>query len=1089
MTTRAKIGKWVSASQWRLYSIFLLLMVLPIAIFAYSVGQVLRHQAETQAATESTQIARVSATLVAENFRQSTAFLQSIATRRKFLEAWKERNLDGVEWDLEQASSLRPDFAFVSVYDLDGTMRLVYPPEPTVLNHSFAHRDWYKGESHNWKPYISEVYQTTVAPYQLVVAIVVPIEDQIGKPIGILMAPFTLDTMSRHLVESKIEGAWTISLVDQHGRLSARPNIDPYAAPMDLSGYGPVRLMQAGRTGHGTFVRGNDAFFAAYQPVGQYGWGVLVEQPLPALHAGVGVVERRVWLLGLAFVVVGLGVSAFMASLYSRLETGNRFIDLSVDMFCIAGFDGFFKNLNPCWQEILGFTTEELKAKPYVEFIHPDDRRATAAEASRLENAEVIFEFENRYLCKDGSYKWLSWNAVSTPEQRVIYAVARDITERKRSEELLRETEERHRKLFDNNPHPTWVYDRDTLRFLAVNRAAVKKYGYSRDEFLAMTLKGIRPPEDVNLLLEDVGSIRDGDEKIGIWKHRKKDGTDIDVEITSYAMSFAGRAAEVVVAVDVTQRIRDEAEKRKFTEKLAASNQELELRNREVERATKLKSKFLANMSHELRTPLNAIVGFSDLLAEGTPGQLNDKQKRFVNHIKQGSAHLLQLINDILDLSKIEAGQLELRPEEFLVKDALPEVLSTIHPLALAKNIRVEQQVESKNLVKADRVRFKQILYNLLSNAVKFTPKGGLVTIDCIDYWDFICVSVTDTGIGIRPEDQKVIFDEFRQVEGSVDGNHEGTGLGLAITKRLVEQQGGQISVQSELGKGSRFTFSLLAVDAASNVHLGGEAGQPSNMTASGRLTPLVLIVDDEASARELLASYLEPEYCVVTAESGDEGIKKAQQLRPDAITLDVLMSDGNGFETLAALRKSPQTANIPIIILSIVDEKQVGFALGAADYLIKPIRKPVLLETIRKHVPFQGDDDSAILLVDDDPGTLALLEETLRAAGYETQSVRSGTRALEVLSSKLVSAVLLDLLMPGMDGFEVIRHVRQEPTLRELPILVMTGKNLTADEAALLGRETQALLLKSGSWPQQLIGEVGRVIKGRKFARSAGQS
>ena len=823
MTTPAKIGKWVSESQWRLYPLFLLLMVLPIAFFAYSVGQVLRHQTETQAATESAQIARVSSALVEEHFHQSTAFLESIATRRKFLQEWREHDLDGVEWDLKQASSLRPDFAFVSAYDLEGTMRAVYPPQPTVLNHNFAFRDWYKGAAREWKPYVSEVYQTAIAPYQLVVAIVVPVRDEAGKPIGILMAPYTLETMSRRLVATKVEGAWTISLVDQHGHLSARPNIDSYSSPIDLSGYEPVKLMRAGDAGDGTFVRGGDTFFARYEPVGQYGWGVLVEKPLPALHQGVWAVEQRVWLLGLVFVAVGLGVSTFMASLYSRLETGNRFVDLSVDMFCIAGFDGFFKTLNPSWEKTLGFTTEELKAKPYLEFIHPDDHQMTVAEAGRLERREVTFAFENRYLCKDGSYKWLSWNAVSTPEQKVIYAIARDITERKRvdealreseerfrllvnnvrdyailmldpagrvaswnqgaerikgykadeivgrhfscfyspedvqkgkpehelqtaiaegryedegwrirkdgsrfwanvvltaltdgtgklrgfskitrditerrrAEELLQESEERHRKLFDNNPHPTWVYDRTTLRFLAVNDAAVRKYGYSSDEFLKMTIKDIRPAEDVLILLESVGRVRDGDESVGIWRHRRKDKTTIDVEITSYALKFADRAAEVVVAVDVTQRKRDEAEKRKFTDSLAASNQELELRNREVERATQLKSKFLASMSHELRTPLNAIVGFSDLLAEGTPGQLNDKQKRFVNHIKQGSAHLLQLINDILDLSKIEAGQLELRCEDFQVKDALPEVLSTIRPLAMAKNIQVQHTLET----------------------------------------------------------------------------------------------------------------------------------------------------------------------------------------------------------------------------------------------------------------------------------------------------------------------------------------------------------------------------------------------------------
>jgi len=671
----------------------------------------------------------------------------------------------------------------------------------------------------------------------------------------------------------------------------------------------------------------------------------------------------------------------------------------------------------------------------------------------------------------------------------VYYVLLRDTTARRRAEQLLQESEERHRKLFDNNPHPTWVFDRETLRFLAVNAAAVRKYGYSSDDFLKMTIKDIRPPEDVPALLDSVGRTRDGNESIGIWQHRRKDGTNIDVEITSYALSFADRAAEVVVAVDVTQRKRDEAEKRKFIDKLAASNQELELRNREVERATRLKSKFLASMSHELRTPLNAIVGFSDLLADETPGELNDKQKRFVNHIKQGSAHLLQLINDILDLSKIEAGQLELRCEDFQLKDALPEVLSTIRPLAMIKNIQVQHKVKMDLSVHADRVRFKQVLYNLLSNAVKFTPKDGRIDIDCVEKGNEVCISVTDTGIGIRFEDQAVVFEEFRQVEGNTDTANEGTGLGLAITKRLVEQQGGKISLQSEPGKGSRFTFTLPIGSGTSSESLpvNGPAS-PNIVAAGGGGKPLILVVDDEVPARELIASYLESEYRIVMAESGAEVVQKARQLRPDAITLDVLMPGGNGFETLVALQKTPETANIPIIIVSIVDQKQVGFALGAADYLVKPIRKPVLLETIRKHVPLQTDDDAAILLVDDDPKTLELLEETLRSAGYETQSVQSGARALEVLSSKLVSAVLLDLLMPGMDGFEVIRHVREQATLKELPILVMTAKTLAQEEIALLSRETQALFQKNGSWRQQLLVEVGRVVQGRKRAKSAGQ-
>jgi signal transduction histidine kinase/DNA-binding response OmpR family regulator len=540
------------------------------------------------------------------------------------------------------------------------------------------------------------------------------------------------------------------------------------------------------------------------------------------------------------------------------------------------------------------------------------------------------------------------------------------------------------------------------------------------------------------------------------------------------------------------QRAHDDLEHRvrERTTQLAVANKELDLRNREVERATQMKSKFLASMSHELRTPLNAIVGFSDLLAEGTPGQLNEKQKRFVDHIKKGSAHLLQLINDILDLSKIEAGQLELRCEDFQVKDALPEVLSTIHPLAIAKGIEVQHKLETDRAVYADRVRFKQVMYNLLSNAVKFTPKSGRISIECVEDGNFVRLSVTDTGIGIRAEDQAVVFEEFRQVEGSSGTAHEGTGLGLAITKRLVEQQGGKISLESEPGKGSRFTFTLPVGSQPSSIIF--PLKEPANSLVpadTSRPKPLVLVVDDELSARELLASYLDSEYRIAMTESGAEAVKKAQELRPDAITLDVFMPGGNGFDTLVALRKAPHTANIPIIIVSIEDQRQVGFALGAADYLIKPIRKSVLLDAIRKHVLPSTDDDTVILLVDDDPKTLELLEETLRTAGYETQSVQSGARALEVLSSKLVSAVLLDLLMPGMNGFEVIRQVRKDPTLKDLPIFVMTAKTLAQEEIALLSRETQALFQKNGSWQKQLIVEVGKLVQGRKLAKSAGQS
>jgi PAS domain S-box-containing protein len=1075
------VGQWVAKSKRRIYLLFLVLMIVPIALFAYSIGRVLGKQTEKQARTESMQIARLSATMTEEHLRDNVTFLESIAARRTFLKACEQWDDDLISWHLKNARKLHPDLSYVSVYSLDGTMRAIFPDSLNLTNQNFSYRDWYKGFTKKGKPYVSEVYESTVAPYHLVVAVAVPISDEQGKLIGILMAADALDTLSQHLVETRLDNGWTIQIVDQNGHVAARQNINPNSERIDLSQYEPVKRLQAGETGDGLFVRGGTPIFVHYEPVSGFGWGVLVEQPVAVQRQGAALVQNRVWILGLVFLLVGLGLSTFLGLLYSQLDTGNRFMDLSLDLFSTIGFDGMFRSLNPSWVRVLGFSREELMSKPRIEFVHPEDRGRTAVEFDRLRMAESTIAFENRYRCKDGEYKWLLWNAVRVPEKQLIYAVARDITNRKKAEEEIRVSEDRYRKLFEMNPQPAWTYDRETLRFLAVNRAAINAYGFSREEFLSMTICDIRPSEDVPALLENIGALRSETPIRGVWRHCKKDGSIMQAEVTSYSLNFDGREADFVIAVDVTERER-------FTASLEKANHELELRNREVERATTMKSKFLASMSHELRTPLNAIVGFSDLLSDETPGPLNPKQKRFVTHIKQGSAHLLQLINDILDLSKIEAGLLELRCEDFRIKDALPEVLSTIRPLAMAKNIQVEYKEELDSMVYADRIRFKQILYNLLSNAVKFTPKDGRIEVACRKEGNQIGIAVTDNGVGIRPEDQSMVFEEFRQ-SGDAASAQQGTGLGLAITKRLVEQQGGSVSLASELGKGSCFTFTLpCGSPTPAKIAESQVTGSDIGSTPSGRI-PLVLVVDDELTGRELTASYLESEYKIVMANCGSDAVRKAKELRPDAITLDVLMSDGDGFQALVALKADPETANIPIIVVSIIDNKQVGFALGAVDYLIKPVNKQVLLESLRRFIPQPTDEDSSILLVDDDGKTLELLQETLRSAGYETQSVQSGARALEVLSSKLVGAIVLDLMMPGMDGFEVIRHIRQEPTLKNLPVFVVTGKTLTRDELSVLNSETQALIKKDGSWHEHLLVEVRQAIRGQGLAKAARQS
>ena len=524
---------------------------------------------------------------------------------------------------------------------------------------------------------------------------------------------------------------------------------------------------------------------------------------------------------------------------------------------------------------------------------------------------------------------------------------------------------------------------------------------------------------------------------------------------------------------EALQKAHDELEQRvqERTAELAGANKELELKNREVERANQLKSQFLASMSHELRTPLNAILGFSELLSREVLITKTDKYKRWTEHIVHGGKHLLQLINDVLDLSKIEAGQIELTLENFAVDTAIPEVLSNIRQLAMAKKIQVDVQSEPGVTVYADRIRFKQILYNLLSNAVKFTPGGGNIKLNVAPDDHLAHISVTDTGIGIRLEDQKVVFDEFRQVGKTTRGVTEGTGLGLAITKRLVERQSGTIAVSSELGKGSRFTFTLpLSQEAAET--------QPNISTTdvlSRRKRPLVLVVDDETPSRELLVSYLDPEgYETATASSGAEALVKALQLLPDAITLNMLMPGKNGWEILHRLKTTPATAAIPVVIVSIVDDKGRGFALGASEYLVKPVKKEVLLAALAKHLGNNGP--FKVLVVDDEDTSLQLASQVLESAGYVPLLARSGGEGLDLLSKNAVDAMVLDLIMPEMNGFEMLRKLKDNPSTRDLPIFVLTAKDLTSADKEFLFLATQGFFRKGEFWKEELLTQLRSV-------------
>ncbi|HLN04422.1 MAG TPA: PAS domain S-box protein [Bryobacteraceae bacterium] len=635
--------------------------------------------------------------------------------------------------------------------------------------------------------------------------------------------------------------------------------------------------------------------------------------------------------------------------------------------------DGTVRMWNTSAERIFGWSESEAVGRQNPTIPPALEQEYRSLVASRMQGLSQS-GFETTRVRKDGKLIDVSvWSAPlrgSTGEITGMMTMLADTTDRRREEResvQLRESEQaaraevdvekRYRKLLEAAPDAILEVDRQG-RIVLVNLQAERLFGYTRAELLGNRIEFLIPdrfrgrhPGNRDTFFEQP-VMRPMGTGLELYA-RRADGSEFAVDVTLSPYDSDGTGRVICVVRDVTERkhaeeqiqiLNQHLEQR--TAELVATNKELELRNREVERVNRLKDEFLASMSHELRTPLNSIIGFSDLLAEQGAANFNPKQKRFLGHIQQGSRHLLELINDILDLSKIEAGHLELKYEDFELSQAVAEVVATVRPIATAKNIQFGSSVAGDLSLYADRLRFKQVLYNLLSNALKFTAAGGQVSIQGLEERRSVRFCVADTGIGIPTGEQEAIFESFHQVGTTTKGVREGTGLGLAITKRLIEQHGGSIWVDSELGKGSRFFFTLPLRPAEGEEPASGDDSE----------APLILVAEDEGAAQELLVSHLEEAgYRVITAGSGAEAVQAAIRLQPDIITLDLLMPGKSGWQTLDELKKIPATAAIPVIIVSVVEERKKGLSVGATDYLVKPVSKERLLDTIRRATAASG--------------------------------------------------------------------------------------------------------------------------------------
>ncbi len=514
------------------------------------------------------------------------------------------------------------------------------------------------------------------------------------------------------------------------------------------------------------------------------------------------------------------------------------------------------------------------------------------------------------------------------------------------------------------------------------------------------------------------------------------------------------------------------------THDLEQALRQLAMARDEAMEASQAKSSFLANMSHELRTPLNAIIGYSEMLQEEAAEMAHAGMAADLQKILQAGRHLLQLINDVLDISKIEAGKMKVFLEEF---DVFMMVISSVDTIQLlveknGNNLEIDC-AEDIGLMYSDLTKVRQILFNLLSNAAKFTERGSIrlaVERETADSTDFFRFSVTDTGIGMNPEQLKGLFQVFTQGDVSTTRKYGGTGLGLALTRRFCQMLGGEISVTSELGKGTRFVVTLPVVTVENKAeenttghHLREGVDIPLNST--------VLLIDDDPATVEFLQQPLvQNGYVVHVARNGVEGIQMAKQLRPNVITLDVILPDMDGWAVLSALKGDGETADIPVIVISILNDLNTGFALGAADYLVKPIERDRLLHLLRR---YRQEGVYDVLVVEDDATTREMVRAMLEKDGWSVTTAENGRFGLEQVQRHKPSAIILDLMMPEMDGFQFVTELRTREDWRDIPVIVVTAKDITDEDRARLNGHVEKTLQKGAYSRHELLGQVSQFV------------
>jgi PAS domain S-box-containing protein len=785
-------------------------------------------------------------------------------------------------------------------------------------------------------------------------------------------------------------------------------------------------------------------------------------------------------------------------------ESEKRFravVEDQTDLICRFNPDGLLTFVNDAFCRFQGKSCQELIGTNFFQTLSDEDAAIPLSYINSLPPDEPVISFDYRLSAPDGRVVWHQYRVRRLFQQkddtREFQAVIQDITQRKQSEQALRASEEKFRSLIDHIPDVVWTADANR-DLLYISGNALSVLGFSSAELLAQGRQLWRErihPNDVARVSQAYHNLFSRGEEFDVeYQICRKDGQWIWLHDRALSTQLReGILCADGILLDVTQRRLADAVLQRTKEA--------------AESANRAKSQFLANMSHELRTPLNAIIGFSEILSDKTFGDLNARQLRYSNNILTSGRHLLQLINDILDLAKVEAGRVELVRNTFALAKAFSEVQSIVKALANKKNISLDFDLAGDlPPLFADEAKIKQVMYNLLSNAIKFTPDGGRVTVtaalqnetkgdsrpapDIALAGASVRVAVTDTGIGIQAGDQERVFKEFEQVDSSYGRQQQGTGLGLALTKRLVEMHGGRIWVESEgiEGKGSTFTF-LIPIPEAQAKPAAATDIPPSHDDA---IHPLVLVVTNDDSHQQLVVSYLAGVGYDVTVVSDTAAmlaaLKSGQIL---AVVIDRNMGRAGDWPGGAGQsQEQPQPdfsdtllqhkcrSHIPSgirqVIFSVDENGRLAFSLLNHKGALSERVYSRLGDAIRRSDKTTGKELKTVLIIDDEPALLELLAKTLSQEGLIVLRASNGRMGVAFASNYCPDVIILDLVMPEFDGIKVVEQLRANPRTKDIPILIQTGTVLTEEERQRLAGQVQAITSKTE--PRSLLTELERL-------------